>query len=263
MTLFIRELRAYRKSLFYWCLAFLLMLGGGMGKYAGLAASGQSLNDFLGSFPRPLQSLFGPFDLAQALGFYGVLFLYLVLMATAHSAIIGADILAKEEEGNTAEFLLVKPVSRFRIITAKLLAALVNVAFINLFTLAASTVLVGYYSHGQAVAYDIARLMTGMFILQVIFMLTGLAAAAISRNPRMAPSLAAGTLLTTFMLSVIIDISGQLNSLKYLTPFKYFDAQTILHGPGFQPLYLLLSLILVTVLLGSTYVFYQRRDLTL
>ena len=55
-------------------------------------------------------------------------------MATIHAAMLGATIIAKEERDKTSEFLFAKPVLRSTIITAKLLAAFVNIVVFNLIT---------------------------------------------------------------------------------------------------------------------------------
>ncbi|MFL6561849.1 MAG: ABC transporter permease subunit [Bacillus sp. (in: firmicutes)] len=60
-------------------------------------------------------------------GYYSLLYIYLLLMATIHATMLGASIIAKEERGKKAEFLFVKPVSRNGIITAKLLVAFTNI----------------------------------------------------------------------------------------------------------------------------------------
>ena len=76
-----------------------------------------------------------------------------------------------------------------------------------------------------------------------------------------AQSLASGILLFTFMLSLAIDLNSRIEILKYLTPFKYFDAKNLLHSRGFEPVYVILSVVIITVLFKATYIFYERRDL--
>ena len=60
---------------------------------------------------------FSDLDLSKVSGYYGMLFIYLLLMATIHAAMLGATIIAKEERDKTSEFLFVKPVSRSKVIT--------------------------------------------------------------------------------------------------------------------------------------------------
>ena len=48
------------------------------------------------------------------------------------SSLCAANILSKEEEDHTAEFLMAHPVSRTRIVTEKLIAVLIQIAAMNL-----------------------------------------------------------------------------------------------------------------------------------
>jgi len=190
-----------------------------------------------------------------------MLFLYLVLMATIHASMLGADIISKEERDKTFEFLMVKPVSREKIITSKLLAAFVNIVIFNIINFVFSIILVSYYSKGESIVGNIAILMAGMFILQLIFLFIGTSIAAISSNPKTATSLSTAILLVTFMLSILIDMNDKLNILKYLTPFKYYEAKNLMYGGGLDPIFLILSFAIIGILFWVTYKFYEKRDL--
>lgn len=264
MNIFIVELKAHRKGLIIWAFGILFMVAAGMGKYVALSSSGQSMNELLSQMPKSMLAIMGigTLDLSKASGYYGVLFLYLMLMATIHAAMLGADIISKEERDKTAEFLLVKPISRNKIVTSKLLAALVNILIFNIITLVSSIFIVGKYSNGEAVSADIIILMIGMFILQLMFMLIGTAIASISKNPKTATSLSTAVLLITFILSIAIDLNSKLENLKYFTPFKYYEAKSLMDG-GFQWSFVILSIIIISVTLCITYVFYKKRDLSI
>jgi ABC-2 type transport system permease protein len=159
----------------------------------------------------------GSFDLSTASGYYGLLYYYLVMMATIHSAMIGTSIISKEEQNKTTEFIVSKPVTRSEII----------------------------------------MLLTGMFILQLIFLLVGTAFAASSKNPKMSSGLALTILLTTLILAKVIDMNSKLEGLKYFTPIKYFEAEQLLLQGGFKPIILVLYVVIIAILFSSSYVFYK------
>lgn len=262
MNVFTREMRANRKSLIFWCIGMLFMVAAGMSKYAAYSATNVSINDLLKQLPMAVRALIGvSFDLSTVRGYYGVLFPYLAIMATIHASMLGTNIIAKEERDRTSEFLFVKPTSRIQIVTAKLLAALVNISILNIVTLISSIAIVQYYGKGEAVREDILTLMLGMYILQLMFMVIGSAIAAISKNPKTAASVAMTFLLATYILSIVIDINDKLEALKYFTPFKYFDAKMLLLEGGFDPLFNVLSSAIIALCLVITYVFYKKRDL--
>ncbi len=263
MNIFLKEMKSHRKSLLFWSIGVFLMVASGMFKYESLSSSGQPMNEMLAGMPKSLLAVLGigEFDISTASGYYGLLFIYLLLMATIHAAMLGATIIAKEEWDKTSEFLFVKPVSRNTIITAKLMAAFVNILIFNLVTLVSSILLVGKYSDGEVVTGDITITMAGMFILQILFMVIGSSLAAVRKKSKTAASLATGVLLLTYVLSVAIDLNENIEGLKYLTPFKYFEAKNVMFGNGFELSFVLLSTLLIAVLTVVTYVFFKKRDL--
>lgn len=240
-----------------------LMIAGGMGKYSTLSGEGQSLNDLMSVMPQSIQVILGlgDFDLTKASGFYGVLYLYLTIMAAIHAATIGAEIISKEERDRTAEFLMTKPISRGQVVTSKLLAGLVNVTVLNLVAFAASVAVVSSLAKDEAVVGDIAILMSGLLMLQLTFLALGTGSAAISRDPKGAASMATAVLLVTFMISVAMDLSGKLDILRFFSPFEYYQAKDLMYGGGFDAIYVALSVVITVALVVATYVFYDRRDL--
>jgi ABC-2 type transport system permease protein len=263
MNVFWREMKASRKSLIIWCFGVIFMVASGMNKYASLSSSSQSMNDLMADMPKSFQVLMGTgtFDLSKASGYYGMLYLYLLVMATIHAAILGASLISKEERDKTSEFLFVKPVSRNKILTAKLLAAFVNILILNLITLFSSILIVQKYSKGEEVSTDIVVLMAGMLILQLLYLLIGTAIAAVNKHPKTATSLSTGILLITFILSIVIDLNKKMEFLKYFTPFKYYEAKKLMYGGGFDAIYVVLSVVIITALIIITYVFFNKRDL--
>lgn len=265
MNIFLIELKAHRKSLIFWCLGMVFMVLGGMNKFATFESMGQSVNDMMDAFPKSVKTILGlgDFDLTKASGFYGILFLYLIIMATIHAVMLGANIIAKEERDKTAEFLFVKPISRESVINAKLLASLVNILILNFVTLISSFIIVNSYSNEKGINGDIALLMFGMLILQLLFLSLGTVVAALSKNPKLAIIISTSILLATFLLSVIIDMTEKIDFLKYFTPFKYFEAKDLMNQGTVQFVYVLISFVLGTVFTFLTYLFYKKRDLTI
>jgi ABC-2 type transport system permease protein len=265
LNLFIREWKANFKTLLLWSLGIFFMIAGGMSKYSAASKSGQSMNELISKMPRSIQALFGvgTFDLSKAIGFYGVIFLYLVLMATIHSSLLGATIISKEERDKTSEFLYVKPITRRYIISQKIGISILMLVIINLVTLFTSLWMVGLFSSGEAITAIILKLMAGLFFLQLIFLFLGLGISALSKNPRTAPPTVSGLLLIFFFLYQLVKMNTHLAFLRFLTPFCYFDANELMGNAGFNPIYLFISAVIIGIMVIIMYTFYEKRDLTL
>lgn len=264
MNLFFREMKAHRKSLIIWCIVVLYLVAAGMWKFQTAYSANQSLSDLIHQLPeavRVLLGIRGALDLSTVAGYYGMLYYYIVVMAVVFSSLLGAGIIAKEELDKTSEFLFAKPVSRNHVISIKLLAGLANIFVFNMVALISSLVVVNSFKPGGSITGEIITLMIGLFLLQCIFLLIGTSLSAIGKNPKSATSKVLIVLLMTLLLAKGIDMSPNLLFLKYLTPIKYFEAEQLLLNGGFDPVFMVLTALIIIALLCATYVFYKKRDL--
>jgi ABC-2 type transport system permease protein len=263
MNVFLREMKAHRWGLLFWSLGMVMMVYSGMAKYSAYETAGQSVTEILEQIPAGMQAVFGMtgFDLTTAAGFFGMLFMYLAVMAAVHAALLGAHLISKEERDRTSEFLYTKPASRAKILTGKLAAGAVNLIAFNLVTAASSFYYVDLFNKDEPFGAELTALMVGLFFLQLIFFAIGAAVAGTSHRPKRAPSRATSIMFMTFLLSFIVNLNEDLDFLKYFTPFKYFDAGTVMADAALDPGFIALSLAIIAVALVVTYRLYKARDL--
>lgn len=262
MNLFLRELKSYKKSLFFWCLGMLALVASGMAKYASLKGDSHAVTKLMEQFPQSIQTIFGltGFDLTKASGYYGVLFMYFALAVTVHTVLLGVGILSKEEIDRTSEFLLVKPISRNQVVLNKMLAGLFNVLVLNIVTLLASIYFVNYFASGESFLADILTLMGGLMFLQLFFFFLGITVAAICKKPKKSGSIATSVLLLAFIMTFFVNINQNLDWLKYFTPYKYFEARDIMMN-GLNLMYCLVFFIAISLMVVVTFRTYNSRDL--
>lgn len=265
MNIFFRELKTQRKSLFFWCLGMFLMVWTGMEKYSGLQASGDAANKMLAQLPSSVKRIVGleGLDINTAVGFYGVLFIYLAIMAAIHAVLLGSSLIAKEERDKTVEFLLAKPTSRAHVITEKLLAGLAGIIILNFFTLVVSVISVAQHNNGNPQTKIAILLMAGMFFIQLIFLTLGSLIAALAKKPKRAGSIATAAMMFTFIIYIFIGIATKISFLRFFTPFKYFEGAQIVQSSSLNISFVLLSLILVTGFSIGTYYFFDKKDLNI
>jgi ABC-2 type transport system permease protein len=263
MNVFLREMKAHRWGLIFWSLGMVMMIYSGMAKYGAYEAAGESVTAILDQMPQSMQAVFGMtgFDLTTAAGFYGMLFLYLAVMGAVHASLLGAHLIAKEERDHTSEFLYAKPASRSRVLTGKLLAGLANIVIFNLVTTASSFYFVDFFNKDEPFGSDIVLLMVGLLFLQVIFFAIGAAVAGTSHKPKSAASRSTSIMFSTFLLFYMVNLNEDLDFLKYLTPFKYFEAGKLMADGALDPVFVVLSVVIVALALFGTYRFYSARDL--
>lgn len=260
MTLIRHELRRGRMSLLIWTAAvgFLLTvcvflfpeMRGEMGEVGDLFASMGSFTAAFGMDRLDFGAFSGYYavECGNILGLGGALF----------AAMTAASALAKEEGEGTAEFLLTHPVSRAQVVTGKLAALLVQVAFLNLavFLLAvASTAAIG-----EAVPWrELGLLHLAHLLLQLE--LTGVCLGLSALLGRGSQGAGLGVAAGAYFLNLIANISEGARWLRWITPFAYTEGADIfadmaLDGP-------LAAVGLAYAVAGAAFacLWYSRKDI--
>lgn len=128
------EIKAYRKSTFVWTLSLIAIVVLFMSMFPAISRDIIEFQKLLEGFPEPVRKALGleVENFGTILGFYSYMFVYITLCGAIQAMHIGTSIVSKEVRDKTADFLLTKPVSRTKILTAKLLAALTTIVMTNI-----------------------------------------------------------------------------------------------------------------------------------
>lgn len=257
MNIFLYELRAYRKSTIIWTISlcavevlFLLI-------YPGVVKDAAELQRLLMSYPEMIRNAMGIAvdNFTSFLGFYSFSFLYVTLCGAIQAMNIGTGIVSKEVREKTADFLLTKPVSRKRIMTAKLLAALTSLVLTNVTYLAVVS-LMGSMVATAPFSKKIFLMVTAtLFFVQLIFAALGVLIAVIVPKIK---SVIAVSLSTVFGFFVV----GMFGSLtRYLTPLKYYDPTYIVRNAAYETQFMIVELIFIVVAIVASYWIYMKKDI--
>jgi ABC-2 type transport system permease protein len=262
MNIFVRELKANLKSLIIWGVIVVLFTMVGVSKFSAYANNPEMLK-ILDDMPTAMVEAFNmkAFNLTTVSGFFGIMFTYFALLLSIAATMWGSDIISKEERDKTVEFSLVLPVSRSKVITAKALAALVNCIAFVLITWAVSLVAVQQYSPDRAFHAFLALEMQAMFLIELIFLAIGLMLGCAMKQYKRSASTAVAIILATYFMSVVSVMQERLDFLRYVTPFRYFDAGELFRSGQMNATYLLISAALVVGSVIAAYWTYNRRDL--
>ena len=262
MNIFLRELKANLRSLLVWGGIVIVWIFLGFTEFRAYAGNPEMLA-ILDALPPALLSAFNmeAFNLTTVSGFFGIMFLYCALLLSLSAVLWGSDIISKEERDRTVEFSLALPVTRAKVVTAKLLAAAVNCFALLLITLGASLANVARYKPDSAFFEFLFLCMIALFIMQMTFLAAGIFLGCALRRAKQSSGVAVALLLGTYFLSVLSGFSEKLEFLKYFTPFKYFDPALLLRESRIDMAYVGLSVGIIAVCLVGAYLTYSRRDL--
>lgn len=262
MNIFVRELKANLKSLLIWCVIVILFNVVGFSKFTAYYENPEMLA-ILDSLPPAMLSAFSmnAFNLTTLNGFFGVMIIYFSLILSIAAAMWGSGIISKEERDRTVEFSLTLPVTRGKLVTAKTAAAAINCIVLLLVTWGITLFSAQSYQPDSEFYNFVAIGMLAFLIQQMIFLALGIFLACAMKKHKQSGALAVWLILGSYFLSILIGLDKDLDFLKYLTPFKYFDGAQLLRDLSLDPPFVLLSLAIVVVFLAGSYATYAKRDL--
>jgi ABC-2 type transport system permease protein len=264
MNIYFRELKANRKALIIWCLAMMAFVIMEMQEYTSMINADGSTEVFelFDKMPKFLQAMWGmsALDLTTPIGYFGVLLPYLVLLGTIYSSMLGNNLIYKEERDKTADFLMTKPVSRYQIMTSKLLAGLTNIFIFDLVTIVTAIFVLDNLDAGN-ITTELLLSFGALFLTQLLFIVIGAFVTIFSKNLKKAAPKTLFILIISYFIAIIVDLSDKLKFLKVFTPFKYFDAKDFLKVNHYEIIYVIITLVLVASLLVFGYKKYTRKDL--
>lgn len=262
MNILVRELKANLRSLLIWGTIVILFTVLGLSKFSAYAGNPEMLAVLDAMPPAMLAALnMQAFNLTTVTGFFGIMFTYFALLLSIAAAMWGSDIISKEERDKTVEFSLTLPVTRSRLVTAKALAALVNCVGLLLITWGVSLAGAAKYQPDREFYRFLGLCMLALFIMQLIFLAIGIFLGCAMKRYRRASSVAVSLLLGTYFLSVLSSLDQDLDWLKYVSPFKYFDPGMLLRESRLDLTFVGLSLAIILISMVGAYLTYNRRDL--
>ena len=263
MTLFAREIKGNLKSFVIWTVCIITMLGVFMAIYPSFAAQGDSLDQMLSGFSPELLKMFSfdNLEFSRGIDYYAYIFQYILLAVMIQFMVLGSSLVSREEDSGTINFLYAKPLSRRSIVTTKFAAGLTYAAiFFILYTLAAWATLTAVDT--AAIDFGLVLLFSCALLLgQLMMMGIGMLLSMYVTKTRTLMSVSIGVVLGLYLLGMLVNLKDNLNGLKYLTPFQYFDSRTILHSGSIEWIYIVISVGVALAGLAVSLVIYNRRDL--
>lgn len=263
MNLVLREIRACWKSFLLWCLGvgfFMAVIAMKLSGTTG-ANGAAEFEQIFSQMPRVFQNMFGVgiLDFSKAADIFAMISTYLALILAFHAAGIGSTSFAKEERDRTFEFLYVKGMPRYVILSVKWCISIFQIILLNIFTSAIGIFTV-HSVLGQDMGPEFTAIMRGIFLLQLTFFSIAFFLSLLTHQQKRGSTISFAIVMVCFVFAMLSDFSDELEFLKYFTPFKYFDGKGILLH-GLNPLYCVICLLIILGCTITSFLLHQRRDL--
>jgi ABC-2 type transport system permease protein len=262
MNIFLHELRANQKSMIIWTLSLTAVIIFFMSMYPGMAKDAEGFKKILEGYPEGFRKAFGvSINLMSSLiGFYSYVFTYIVLCGSIQAMNLGTSILSKEVREKTADFLLSKPITRNQIVTAKLLSALTSLVITNIVFIAASSLMAQAVSEKSFEMNTFLLISLTAFFIELMFLALGILVSVLAGNIKSVLPISLGTVFGFFILNMLGSVIGE-KTIRYITPFKYYDTAFIIKHNGYEPSFIIIEIVFIIAAVTASYVIYSKKDI--
>jgi ABC-2 type transport system permease protein len=262
-NIFRQEFKMLLRSIGTWTVSIAAVIFVFTSLFSSFAAQAEALKELMDKFPPALLTAFGltGVDLSTPLGFFGFLYIFVQLSLAIQAAGYGFGLVSVEEREWTADFLLSKPITRGRVLTSKLLAALAGLLITNLTVWVSSFVFINL-SRGDR-PYDagnLAMLLASILPFQLAFLGLGLVISLLVKRIRSVIPYSMGLGFGMYVLSVFSDMLGE-SFLETVTPFKHFEPNYILQNGAWDWPLAAISFAVIVISIAGSYLLYNRRDI--
>lgn len=263
MNIYKHEFKMKIGSVISWSIAITAIIFIVMAMYSAIAVDAALLNETLASMPEQLLMAFGMtgVDMSTVLGLFGLVFTFCQICIAIQAANYGFSLVSVEETDMTADFLLVKPVSRTRILTSKLLAALTALTITNVVVWVSSFIAINLFRDGQS--YDsqaLILLLASVLLFQLVFMTVGVVISLFMKRVRNVTPYTMALVFGAYILNAFGGMLGE-DTIELITPFKHFDPNYILVNAEYNVPLVLISVVLIVVSVVGSYRLYTRRNI--
>jgi ABC-2 type transport system permease protein len=264
MNIFLHEFKSYLKSVGIWSAANFLIILVYFSAFNAISLETAQMQTMLDAFPNELLIAFGMNDMnfGTLLGWFGVVFLFCQICLAIQASNYGFSLVSIEERELTADFLLPKPLSRVKILTAKILAALAALTITNLAVWASSFFTINLLRQGRT--YDAAALvmvLSTIIVFQLFFLSVGLLISLLMKRVRSVISLSMALSFGMYILNAFGKMIGE-DSLEIISPFRHFDPNYIINHQSYNWSLVVISLGVILIAIPASYLLYQKRNIT-
>lgn len=259
-TVYKHEIKEYSKSLLIWVLCVggmgascILLFSGMQESMEGMAENFASMGAFSDAFGMSQLSI------ATLKGFYATeVGTIHALGGAMFAAIVSANILSKEEDGHTSEFLFSLPIARGKAVMAKWLAAMSHILLFNL--LCVLLYLLGILFLGEEMPAGEFILYHGMqLLMQIEIAAVCFALSAFQKKNK--PGLALGIVLLLYAFDLVARVIPDLSDFKLLSPFSYANAADLLGTGDVYASAAVLGVIVLAASVCTAHILYVKKDL--
>lgn len=184
---------------------------------------------------------------------------FILLIISCYAGILGSNILLKEENDKTIEYLNSLPIKRTTIVLNKVLVGLINIILL--------TLILGIFNYiGLTISgdFDLKQFIllstTPLFPALVTFFIC-LFVSTFTHKTKKTLGISLGIVLVSYMLNTFSAMAKEVEFLKYFSIFTLADIRNVIMNVSINPFMIIITIILSLMFLALTIIHYNKKEL--
>ena len=222
----------------------------------------EMIDEMMKMFPEEMLKAFN-MDISTIDSAFGWLktegFVFVLLITGIYSGILGSNILLKEENDKTIEYLNSVPVTRKNIVINKILCGLLYIilmiAIIGIFNFIGLS-LSGEFDRKSYILLSITPIFSSIVIFAVCLFLS-----TFTHKTKKTIGISLGIVFASYFLNIISEIGESTEFLKYISIFTLADIRNVIINESVNPLMIVLTIGITVVFMILTTIRYEKKEL--
>lgn len=222
----------------------------------------KSMDELMKVFPPEILKAFN-MDMTSISTAYGWLktegFMYVLIIVGIYSSMLGANIVLKEENNKTIEYLISLPIKRSTIMTNKIVVSIIYIvlmililALFNYIALLIS----GDFDQKQYLLLSI----TPLFIALPLFAISLFISTFLHKSKKVI-GISLGLVFVFYILNILSELSEKVEFIKYFSIYTLADTRNVISNVEINMVNVVLSLAITTIFIIGSYIRYNKKEL--
>lgn len=220
------------------------------------------LNEIIKIFPEEVLKAFN-MDISSIDSAFGWLktegFVFILLITGMYSGILGSNILLKEENDKTIEYLNSVPVTRKNIVISKALCGLLYIilmlVIIGIFNFVGLN-FSGEFDRKLYILLSVTPLFSSIVIFSICLFLS-----TFTHKTKKMLGISIGIVFASYFFNILSEIGESTAFLKYVSIFTLADIRNVIVNISINPIMIILSLLITLIFIILSIIHYERKEL--
>lgn len=222
----------------------------------------EMMDEMMKMFPEEMLKAFN-MDISSIDSAFGWLktegFVFVLLITGIYSGILGSNILLKEENDKTIEYLNSVPVTRKKIATSKILCGILYiilmVAIVGIFNFVGLS-LSGDFDKKTYILLSITPIFSSIVIFALCLFLS-----TFTHKTKKTLGISLGIVFASYFLNIISELSESTEFLKYISVFTLADIRNVIIDVSINPVMVILSIVITVIFIFLAVIHYDKKEL--